>query len=70
MKASRFTDAQKAFAVKQAEYGIPVTEIRRTAGIATMPSRCPGYQGLFGFWSVVGRVAKARGALSPILSSL
>lgn len=34
MKASRFTDAQKAFAVKQREGGVPVSEICRKAGIS------------------------------------
>jgi putative transposase len=34
MKASRFTDAQKAFVVKQGEEGVPVSEICRKAGIA------------------------------------
>jgi len=32
MKASRFTDAQKAFVVKQGEEGTPVAEICRQAG--------------------------------------
>lgn len=34
MKASRFTDAQKAFVVKQGEEGCSVSEICRKAGIA------------------------------------
>lgn len=34
MKASRFTDAQKAFVVKQGEDGVPVVEICRKAGIS------------------------------------
>ena len=34
MKASRFTDAQKAFVVKQGEDGVPVAEICRKAGIS------------------------------------
>ena len=34
MKASRFTDAQKAFVVKQGEEGRPVAEICREAGIS------------------------------------
>ncbi len=34
MKASKFTDAQKAFVVKQGEEGTPVAEIRRKAGIS------------------------------------
>ncbi len=34
MKASRFTDTQKAFVVKQGEEGVPVSEICRKAGIA------------------------------------
>lgn len=34
MKASKFTDAQKAFIVKQGEEGTPVAEICRRAGIS------------------------------------
>lgn len=34
MKASKFTDAQKAFIIKQGEEGTPVTEICRKAGIS------------------------------------
>jgi putative transposase len=34
MKASRFTDAQKAFIIKQGEDGTPVAEICRQAGIS------------------------------------
>ena len=34
MKASRFTDAQKAFVVKQGEEGVPVAEICRKVGIS------------------------------------
>ena len=34
MKASKFTDAQKAFVIKQGEEGTPVTEICRKAGIS------------------------------------
>src|SRR3546814_10981250 len=34
MKASKFTDAQKAFVIKQGEDGIPVAEICRKAGIS------------------------------------
>lgn len=34
MKASRFTDVQKAFVVKQVKDGIPVGEICRKAGIS------------------------------------
>ena len=34
MKASKFTDAQKAFVVKQGEEGTPVSEICRNAGIS------------------------------------
>ena len=33
MKASKFTDAQKVFILKQGEQGIPVAEICRKAGI-------------------------------------
>ena len=34
MKASQFTDAQKAFIIKQGEDGVPVAEICRKAGIS------------------------------------
>jgi len=34
MKASKFTDAQKAFVIKQGEEGTPVSEICRKAGIS------------------------------------
>ena len=34
MKASKFTDAQKAFIIKQDEDGTPVAEIFRKAGIS------------------------------------
>ncbi|ORE91081.1 transposase IS3/IS911 [Stappia sp. 22II-S9-Z10] len=34
MKASQFTDAQKAFIIKQGEDGRPVAEICRKAGIS------------------------------------
>jgi putative transposase len=34
MKASKFTDAQKAFIVKQGEDGSPVAEVCRKAGIS------------------------------------
>jgi putative transposase len=34
MKASRFTDAQKAFVLKQGDEGVPVADICRKAGIS------------------------------------
>ena len=34
MKASKFSDAQKAFIVKRGEEGVPVAEICREAGIS------------------------------------
>ena len=34
MKASKFTDAQKALVIKQGEEGTPVAEICRKAGIS------------------------------------
>ena len=34
MKASKFSDAQKAFILKQGADGIPVADIRRKAGIS------------------------------------
>ncbi|MBL6692092.1 MAG: transposase, partial [Pseudomonadales bacterium] len=34
MKASKFSDAQKAFVLRQAEDGVPVAEVCRKAGIS------------------------------------
>lgn len=34
MKASKFSDAQKAFILKQGDDGVPVAEICRRAGIS------------------------------------
>lgn len=34
MKASKFSDAQKAFILKQGDEGVPVAEICREAGIS------------------------------------
>ncbi|SEM68444.1 Transposase [Roseovarius tolerans] len=34
MKASKFSDARKAFIIKQGEEGTPVAEICRKAGIS------------------------------------
>jgi len=34
MKASKFTDAQKAFVIKQGDEGTPVAEVCRKAGIS------------------------------------
>jgi putative transposase len=34
MKASRFSDAQKAFIIKQSDDGMPVAEVCRKAGIS------------------------------------
>lgn len=34
MKSSKFTDAQKAFIIKQGEDGTPVAEVCRKAGIS------------------------------------
>ena len=38
MKASKFTEAQKAFILKQLEEGTPVAEICRRAGIREVAS--------------------------------
>ena len=38
MKASKFSDAQKAFILKQGEQGLPVAEICRKAGISQATS--------------------------------
>jgi putative transposase len=37
MKASKFSDAQKAFILKQGSDGMPVAEICRKAGIGNRP---------------------------------
>ena len=34
MKASKFSDAQKAFVLRQADDGVPVAEVCRKAGIS------------------------------------
>ena len=34
MKASKFTDAQKAFVIKQGEEGTPVAQVHRKAGVS------------------------------------
>lgn len=48
MKASKFSDAQKAFVLKQGDDGVPVAEICRKAGIsqATYLSLKKKYAGL------------------------
>jgi putative transposase len=48
MKASRFSDAQKAFILKQGADGMPVADICRKAGIsqATYFNRNKKYDGL------------------------
>lgn len=37
MKASKFSNAQKAFILKQGADGVPVADIRRKAGISQVP---------------------------------
>ena len=37
MKASKFTESQKAFILKQGEQGTPIAEICRKAGISQAP---------------------------------
>lgn len=48
MKASKFTDAQKAFIIKQGEDGVPVADVCRKAGIsqATFFNWRKKYEGL------------------------
>lgn len=48
MKASQFSDAQKAFVLKQGDEGVPVAEICRNAGIsqATYFNRRKKYAGM------------------------
>ena len=41
MKASRFSDAQKAFILKQGADGVPVADICRKAGISQAPDVLP-----------------------------
>lgn len=45
MKASKFTDAQKVFIVKQGEEGTPVSEICRKAGIRWPIGECEAIAG-------------------------
>jgi len=40
MKASKFTDAQKAFILRQGEDGTPVAEVCRKAGISSDRMAC------------------------------
>ncbi len=40
MKASKFSDAQKAFILKQGDDGVPVAEICRKAGILWPSGEC------------------------------
>ncbi len=58
MKASKFTDAQKAFIVKQGEEGTPVAEICRKAGIS---------QATYFNWSAGGK-RKASSGHAPTLN--
>lgn len=44
MKASNFSDAQKAFIIKQGEDGTPVAEICRKAGISQTARMAPFFQ--------------------------
>jgi putative transposase len=48
MKASKFSDAQKAFILKQGDEGMPVADVCRKAGIsqATYFNRKKKYDGL------------------------
>lgn len=48
MKASKFTDAQKAFVVKQGEEGTPVAEICRKAGISQATFTSTGRRNMLG----------------------
>ena len=38
MKASKFTDAQKEFIIRQGEDGTPVADICRKAGVSQQPT--------------------------------
>jgi hypothetical protein len=55
MKASKFTEAQKAFILKQGEEGTPVAEICRKAGIS---------QATYFNWSAAG-LQTVRGTVCP-----
>ena len=37
MRASKFSDAQKAFVLRRAEDGVPVAEVQHYAGISKVP---------------------------------
>ena len=55
MKASKFTDAQKAFIIKQGEEGATVAEICRKAGIS---------QATYFNWSAGGKRKASSGRFS------
>jgi len=68
MKASQFSDAQKAFILKQGDEGVPVAEICRKAGIsqATYFNWKKKYAGLLppeiaGFTKFGTRISVSRG---------
>ena len=61
MKASKFSDAQKAFILKQGEEGTPVAEICRKAGIS---------QATYFNWKNVNRLSKLTPCRRPILTPL
>jgi transposase-like protein len=65
MKASRFTDVQKAFIIRQGEEGTPVAEVCRKAGIsqATYCNWKKRYAGTFVGIAYPPPRAESRGAI-------
>ncbi len=71
MKASKFSDAQKAFILKQGADGFPVAEICRRAGIsqATYFNWKKKYDGLGGSRSACISVCRCRTSAIPIATT-
>ena len=60
MKASQFTDAQKAFILKQGAEGLPVAEICRKAGISQVRR----------VTNTLRREMKRRAAVEPVIGHM
>ena len=54
MKASKFTDAQKAFIIRQGEEGTPVADLCRQAGISQATKKGLSSSGIWGPADAVG----------------
>jgi putative transposase len=65
MKASRFSDAQKAFVLKQGEEGTSVAEICRKAGISTGLEKPGRLRAKGGLNEHMGRHKSVTGPMSP-----